>query len=425
MEDTALFSWLSDYNLAMENSMRLAVFRTGVESGMSDLEAASAAKNITVNFNKKGQIGAQMGSLYAFFNASVQGTARIAETLFERAPAGSALPFQFTPAGKKIVAGGILLGVMQTFALAMAGFDDDEPPDYLKQKNLIFPAPGTEKGYVMLPMPLGFNLLPNIGRLAAETLWYGKPMKRAFSLVSAAFGTLSPLGGTGSLTAELMPTAIDPFVAIEANKDWTGKPIAREDVSGLRPTPGHTRARDTATFWAGALSHAINWATGGDQYTPGRLSPSPDTIDYLISQATGGVGREVSKAAQVGRSALTGEMLPSYKIPLVGRFVGSAAGPTSVRDDFYEHVKDVNIAAEGFKGRIKDRVDTSEYLKSHPEARLEHYSNTTQHTLKLLQDQKKALLDRGASRDQVKLKEEQITNLMKRFNDRVVASAPR
>ena len=178
-------------------------------------------------------------------------------------------------------------------------------------------------------------------------------------------------------------------------------------------------------MWAGWLSHFVNWSTGGDQYTPGRLSPSPDSIDYLISQATGGVGREVSKAAQVGKSALTGEMLPTYKIPGVGRFVGSAAGPTAVRDDFYEHVKEVNIAAAGFKGRINDRVDTSGYLQKHPEARLEHYSNTTQHTLKLLQDQKSALLERGASREQVKLKEQQITSLMQRFNDRVTASAAR
>ena len=429
MEDTALFSWLSDYNLAMENAMRLSVFKAGIESGMSDLEAASAAKNITVNFNKKGQIGAQMGAIYAFFNASTQGTARIAETLFQRAPAGSAVPFQLSPAGKKIVAGGILTGILQTFALAMAGFDEDEPPEYLKQKNLILPAPGTDKGYLMIPMPLGFNLLPNIGRLSAEALraaWNGKPVaKYPFHLMSAAFGTLSPLGGTGSLTAELSPTVADPLIALEANKDWTGKPIAREDVSGLRPTPGHARARDTATVWATGLSHFINWATGGDQYTPGKLSPSPDSIDYLIAQATGGVGREVSKAAQVARSVTTGEMLPTYKIPLVGRFAGSASGPTAIRDDFYEHIKAVNIAAEGFKGRIKDHVDVAGYLQAHPEARLEHFSNTTQHQLKALQDQKARLLDRGASAEQVRLKEQQITSLMQRFNDRVTAVSAR
>lgn len=419
MEETPLFQWLSDYNLTMENAIRLGVFKTAIDHGISELRAASLAKNITVNFNKKGQIGAQMGSLYAFFNANVQGTARIMETLLERTPTGRVT---LTSAGKKIVAGGILIGVLQTFALAMGGFDDQDPPEYLKQKNIIIPAPGTDKGYVMIPMPLGFNLLPNIGRLATEALWYGKPITRAFSLFGAMFNSLSPTGGAGGLIQELAPTVADPFVALEANKDWTGRAISREDVSTLRPTPGFTRARDTATWWARGLSYAINWATGGTDYTPGVLSPTPDAIDYLIQQATGGVGREVSKAAQVVQGAYTGEDVPLFKVPLAGRFVGTATGKTAIRQKFYDNLKAVNLAAEEVIGRAKHGEDFVKYMQRHPYARLEKAANQVERQLGELNQQKRDLIKKGAGREAVKLKEEQISSMMERFNTVVAES---
>ncbi len=421
VEETAMFKLLSDYNLTMENAIRLGVFKSGVDQGMSDLAAASLAKNITVNFNKKGQIGAQMGSLYAFFNANVQGSARILETLFDRTPTG----VRISSVGKKIITGGLLVGVLQTFMLTMAGFDDDDPPEFVKQKNLVVPDPFhlfSEKGYGMVPMPLGFNLLPNVGRLAAEVVknWIqGKPldvMQKGASLLGSLYTTMSPTGGTGGLIQELSPTVVDPFAALATNKDWTGKAIAKEDHSSLDPTPGHTRAHDTATIWARVLSKAINWATGGTDYVPGVLSPTPDQIDYLVQQATGGVGREISKAAQVAQSAYTGEELPTHKIPLLGRFYGSATGSSAIRSQFYENVKQANMAYNEFEGRATHHEPFSEYIKTHPEARFAKVAIQVQDDLAILQKQKQRMLDQGASKDSIRLQEERITGLMKRFN---------
>lgn len=424
---TFLLDVLSDYNLTMENAMRLAVFKAGVESGISDIQAASHAKNITVNFNKKGQYGAQAGSVYAFFNASVQGSARIAETLFERRGDGFAL----TSVGKKIIAGGILTGVLQAFTLAMAGFGDDEPPEYVKARNLIIPVPGTDKGYAMIPMPLGFNLLPTVGRLAAETLIAGMAgkdahvMRRGADLFAAMYGTFSPLGGSGGLMAEFTPTVLDPVLSLSTNTDWTGKAISKEDQSSLSPTPGHARARDTATVWAKALSKGINWATGGTDYTPGVLSPTPDAIDYLIQQVTGGVGRELSKGAQVMQSLATGEELPTYKIPLAGRFIGSNSGATAERARFYENVKSVNLAYQEFIGRATDhKAGAHEFLALHPQGRLYESATSTEKTIGVLQKVKHDLIEKGAPKEAIRLRETQITNLMQTFNKRVESMKP-
>lgn len=411
-----LFHWLSDYNLAMENAVRLGVFEAGINAGMSDEQAASAAKNITVNFNKKGQISAQMGAMFAFFNASVQGTVRMAETLFE--------PGQFgvlSHVGRKIVAGGVTLGVLQAVALAMAGMGDDEPPEWQKTRKLILPFGDS---YLSLPMPLGFNLLPTVGRLAAETLIYGRPGERASRLMSAMLDTLSPVGGSATVTQFMAPTVVDPIVALSENKDWTGKPIAREDHNTLKPTPGFSRSRDTATPWARGLAEFINYATLGTAYTPGKLSPTPDQIDYLIAQATGGIGREVSKASQVASAVMSGDEFPISKVPGVGQFAGSTNDKMAVRDQFYRNLKDLNAVGEEFEGRRLHREDVSGYVKEHPEAGLARQVGHLEREIHDLNKRRHDMAQRGASPERLRIMDEQITARMRRVNQRVEELAP-
>ncbi|MBF0260269.1 MAG: strawberry notch family protein [Magnetococcales bacterium] len=409
-----LFEWLSDYNQAMENAVRLGVFQVGLESGMSDEQAASAAKNITVNFNKKGQITTQVGALYAFFNASVQGTARIAETLFEKGKFGV-----LSDLGKKIVQGGTALGALQAFALSMAGFEDEEPPEWMKSRSLIIPVPGTDRGYVSIPMPLGFNVLPNFGRLVAESLIHGKPIERAYQFISTVVDAFSPVGGASTMSQFLAPTAVDPFVALSENKDWTGRKIYREDFNALKPTPGMTRAKDTASPWAKGLAEAINWATGGTEYTPGHFSPTPDSIDYLVAQLTGGVGRETSKASQALTGLATGEEVPMHKIPLVGRLVGSASDVAARRNAFYDNLKEVSMHGEEVEGRRKHHEDASGYLKEHPDARLSVYAGQAERQVQDLNRRKRDLLRGDASSERVRLIDMQIDRVMDRFNERV------
>ena len=45
-------------------------------------KAADLAKNLTINFNRKGMHGDLLNSLYLFFNASVQGTMNFGRGLF-------------------------------------------------------------------------------------------------------------------------------------------------------------------------------------------------------------------------------------------------------------------------------------------------------------------------------------------------------
>lgn len=412
----AVFDWLSDYNDAIENAVRLSAFKVAVESGLSEDKAASIAKNLTVNFNRKGAKSGLISALYAFFNAAVQGSARMIETLRG-------------PMGKKIIFGGMFLGAMQAVVLAMAGFDDDEPPEFVKDKNLIIPIPFTDKKYLSVPMPLGFNMFPGFGRLAMETLLIetGKirsrkgPGDKVMSAVSLVFDAFNPLGNAGNPLLMAMPTILDPFAAIYSNKDAFGRPIYKED-RGTAPTPGYERSRENASLFSKKLAEAINYVTSpaGTQHTKGFFSPTADQIDYFIGQVTGGVGREIMKVGEFAKSkAVTQEEVPAYKLPIVGRFYGEAESPAATRSRFYENVKEMAKHEHEIKGLRKDRVSPAEYVKANPEARLWQRANNVENQIVKLNKEKRAMIERDAPREAVKRKEDEILKKMTEFNNQV------
>ena len=406
-----VFDWLSDYNDTLENATRLAVYKEARDQGLSMEASASIAKNITTNFNRKGELALQAGALFAFFNAAVQGTARVFETVA-------------APAGKRILAGGIMVGVMQGVMMALAGYDDDEPPQFVRERNLIFPIPGSDGKYLSLAMPLGFHVLPNLGRLMVETVRGGRPAEKIGGMMAVLADAFNPLGGSAPMAQLLAPTAADPFVALSMNEDWTGKPIAREDFSSLNPTPGFTRSRDLASAPAVALAKLLNAVTGGTDYRQGLASPTGDQIDYLVGQLTGGIGREAIKTATTVTSMFTADELPAYKIPLLGRFYGETTGQASEASRFYSNIKRLNEHQNTVKGLRGDRKgnEAMRYLIEHPEARLFDQGNRAYRQVQKLRKQRSELADRGASKARLKQVDQQITRAMAQLNERMAAS---
>lgn len=415
----AVFDWLTDYNDAMENAVRLAAYKVAKDNGQTKQQAASIAKNLTVNFNRKGNVALQAGSLYAFFNASAQGTARLASTLFDM-KGGDIRTARLSETGKKILYGGILLGSAQAVMLAAAGFDGDEPPEFVRERNLIIPI--GDKKYITIPMPLGLHIIPNLGRIPTELALSGfkKPGERMVSMFAVLADAFNPIGNAGMSIQTIAPTAVDPLVALAENKDFAGRPISRQDFSSLNPQPGHLRARDTATAWSKGISYALNLMTGGTDYKPGAFSPSPDQLDYLIGQVTGGVGRELSKGAQAAFAVKTGEDLPPHKIPLLGRFYGDTDVPSAQASKFYEHVKELNAHKSEIDGRLKAGQPVGDYLRENPEFALIPLSAATQRQIAELKKMKKQLVDRGNDRA-AKAIEDQITLAMRTLNERYKA----
>ncbi len=404
---------LSDFNTIMENSTRLATFMAGVDAGLSDDQAASIAKNITVNFNRKGAYTTKIGAFYAFFNASMQGTARLAETM-----AG--------PKGKQILVGGVALGAM-TALLGMASLGDDEwekIPEFVRERSLILPAPWNDSGYIAIPMPLGFHILPNIGRKFVESAFGSKrvsPQQRLLQLAGSTVGAFNPLGGS-DISGMVMPTVLDPALALWRNKDWTGHTIYQADFNSLQPTPGFTRAKNTSTWLAKQAAEAANKLTGGTDAKQGLWSPTPDQLDYVFGQLAGGTGREMMKAEQAAASLVTGDELPMHKIPLLGRVYGETKGAASESQAYYdnlirlnEHQAEVKWMREHGKG---SEVQT--YFADNPEARLSVLADGIERNVKKLRHRRDLMKDRGAAQQSIKLVNDKITEQMTRLNDRVL-----
>ena len=409
-----LFDWLSDYNETLENAVRLSAYKAGVDSGMTKERAAVMAKELTVNFNRKGQVASQAGSLYAFFNAAVQGTARLAETVKG-------------PAGKKIVAGGLLMGVIQAVLMAAAGYDDDEPPEFVRERNFIIPLPNGK--YVNIPLPLGFHVIPNTSRVMVEAFMNPDDAgKKIAGLLGSYFEAFNPIGSAGWSAQTIAPTFADPLAALSENRDSFGKEIAKKDRTQTNPTPGFTRTKDTASWLSKNLAWGINRLTGGTDYVQGALSPTPDQLDFLFGQATGGVGREVMKIEQAASSWMSGEELPPYKYPLgVGRFVGDTKSQSADANRFYANITKLNELENEIKGRAKDGKDVAGFLRSNPLATLVPAGNQTERAVTELRSRKRKLVEQKAPKATIKALEGQIAAQMKALNDwvRSVSRPPR
>jgi len=404
----SVFQWLSDYNDSMENAVRLAAYKVGLDNGMTKERSASMAKNLTVNFNRKGQAGQVVGSLYAFFNASAQGTARLAETL-----AG--------PAGRKIAAGGIMIGVIQAIALSVRGFKEDEPEDYVKDKNIVIPfADGT---YVMIPMPLGLHIFPAFGRIITEgVLAYRRTGnadagRRGIQLLGVMADAFNPLG-SGFSTLALSPTLADPIFALSGNKDTFGRPIAKED-KGTNPTPGYTRSRDTATSVSKWVSEFLNKASGGTKYQKGEISPTPDQLDFLAGQLTGGVGREIMKVEQVIESKFTGEKVPEYKKPIIGKIYGDTKSDPAISNKFYRNITKMADFEHEIVGRAKNKEDVQAFIKEHPESVLWKGANNVENDISELNRMRREMRERKRPKEDIEKLDRKRYEIMQMFNNRV------
>ena len=398
---------LTDFNDMMENSVRLSAYKAALDKGLTKHEAAIIAKNLTVNFDKRGAMSRQMNALYAFFNASVQGSARIIQTLKG-------------PAGKKIMLGGLALGGMQAVLLAASGIDEDDIPEPIKAKNFVIPVGGEGK-YLTIPYPLGYNVFPNVSRNVSEFALSGfrnpgKHISNALSSISDAF---NPLGSSGFLS--LAPTATHIPLSLMSNKDEFGRPIHREDRA-TSPTPGWERSRDNANVIAQALAYGINAVTSGfEPHSKGLVSPTAEDIQYTVGQLTGGVGREIMKTGEVAKTAALSEDVPAHRIPLVGNFYGAAHSPAAISSRFYENVTKLADHENVIKGKQKDRQNPSQYYREHPEAKLWKTANNIENQINALNKRKHMLMQNNAKKEAIEAVEKQKTVIMERFNTKLKA----
>lgn len=316
-------------NALVENAVRLGAFRAGIENGMTTAEAASFAKNLTVNFNRRGEWTHFFGALYLFFNPAVQGTARLTQAL--RRP-----KVQFAAAGLVIAATGLAF-----LARVMGGNDDDDEPYFdkipasIKDRNLIVMITGTKGDYIKVPMPYGYSFFASLGNAiydagATDT----SKVKIAGNLASAFAMSFNPVG-------DGMPTIFTPLAQIAMNEDRFGRQIMPEPSKFETPTPDSQRYFPSmeGTLLQRTMA-AVNEATGGNDVRPGLIDVSPESVEHVYQFVTGGLGTAIKDTVKY----LTQDEQEATTLPFVKQVVGSKLRTAPV-NKFYENATEAELAA--------------------------------------------------------------------------------
>ena len=396
------------WNDALENATRLAVFKAGIDDGLTDAQAAEIAKNISVNFNQRGQWTREINALYGFANASIASTDRNMKTMLGKS-------------GKKIFVGGVGLGVIQGLVLAAAGYDEDDVPEWVKDHAFIIPIAGTDK-YIPIPMPYFYNVFPALGRRMVEVargdLSFGDFLLGSGKVV---INSINPIAYGAGLIEFVSPSVADAFVQYWQNKDGLGRTIYNKDFNDLAPTTGMSRARgDTTVMYSmySKVAEVINSITGGDQFEPGKLSPTPEEIKFFVDQAMPPMQFLYRSAATVEKG-MRGEEIEANEIAFLRRFYGQTGGKTAEGNKFYENVKEINI----LKGRVKAMkeagLDTSEIFANEPKAELIDEVSRNYRKVSELRKERRQLILEGKPAAEISAVNEEITVAMKKFNDRV------
>ena len=200
-----LAHWFEVWNQAGENAFRLATFMAmQQESGKTVAESASMAKNVTVNFNRKGELTPQLGALYLFFNPNVQGSQRLWQSLFGGDTKHKAQAWALV---------GSMAGAALALAMMNRGDDEDEweaIPDSTKDRNLIIPLGNKRK--LTIPLPYGYSFFVSMAN-RFDALMHGESAEKAsIRMASSFFENFSPVGnpiGDDPKFGELAATTSD------------------------------------------------------------------------------------------------------------------------------------------------------------------------------------------------------------------------
>lgn len=417
-------NYVEDINSAVENGVRLSTYIALRNNGVEKDRAAFTARELTVNFNRKGEWGPGINAAYLFFNASVQGTTRVFQA------------FARSSAVKYAVAGVFATGIaLELFNYLISGDDDDgenkydKIPEWVRDRNIIIMNPFGNGDYVMIPMAYGYNL-PYLAGQEAMRMFRGKsgPLEGSARIAGAtidAFNPMgtNPLGAAGSFWQFVAPTMLDPGVQVLENKTWYGGPI--------QPTKYDQRKPDSENYftsapgWAVGFARGLNSATGGNPGRAGSIDVSPEVIEHYVEFAGGGVAKFVMNAINSGTRLMKGDEWLPEKAPFVRRLYGKTTTESRKRE-FFEAWDDVDRAQYEVKQLTKDgdrEAAQAARVKYAPELKVFGQMNGAKKTLKDLRAQHdKIAADTALTRDEREAKLNDIREREKALIMRVLKS---
>lgn len=327
-------------NRAIEDSNRFAVYMTSIQYGRSIDEAVNDAKDVTLNFNRKGtgEYGWQMiRNLYLFINPAVQSLQTLGALVKHH-------PFKFTAVTASWLASGVLVPIVNAALMSLLGGDDDKDKYWQftkwdRRNNLIMWVPFTHE-YVKIPLAQEFRAFYGIGDMIASKMMGGELAEESWSQYAedllgqvVDMLPLDPTGYDGNIAVSLMPNAIRPVFELAFNVDFTGKPLFK-DSEYNKYDPNFTKAYVGTPDWLVRASRMVN--SIGNDYPdvqqnsidafgdPRYNLNNPAVVDHVLSSYLGGAYTMGSQVLGVLTKALNDpKEIKMADIPLFSKFVSN------------------------------------------------------------------------------------------------------
>lgn len=340
-------------NRMIEDSNRFAIYMTSIQYGRSIDEAVNDAKDVTLNFNRKGtgeHSWQTIRNLYLFINPAVQSLQTLGALAKHH-------PFKFTAVTAAWIASGVLVPIVNAALMQMAaaflGGDGDDDKDWYKdiskkywqfskwdrRNNFIMWVPTTHE-FVKIPLAQEFRAFYGIGDMIASKMMGGELAEETWSQYAedllgqvVDMLPLDPTGYDGNIAVSLMPNPIRPVFELAFNVDLTGKPLFK-DTEYNKYDPNFTKAYVGTPDWLVRVSKMVN--SIGNDYPdvqqnaidafgdPRYNLNNPAVVDHVLSSYLGGAYTMGSQVLGVLTKSLNDpKEIKMADIPLVSKFVSN------------------------------------------------------------------------------------------------------
>ena len=317
---------------ASELNTRFAEYVTSRERGYSKKEAAKHAKELTVNFNRKGTLAGVFGTFFGFWNASIQGTNKIVRLGRHGAEWCGTL-----------FAGGLAQGLL--YALGAPDKDDERAfTEWEMMTNICI-------GDFKIPLPQGFRGFWGAGvqmslALAGKKDWQGGVIDGVQyllgELLPSEVASLSNVVewddvtgnveiNTTKVLRDAIPTAVQPEFDVILNMDFMGNPVYREPfIKGqegqiAQRTLGKKRTKQvykdlSDKIWyamGGSLERNDRMSRNGTHILPDDWWMNPSVIEHVFEGHTTGIGKTMADIATCVSAASSGDPSELRKLQIV------------------------------------------------------------------------------------------------------------
>lgn len=358
-------------NRSAEDTTRFMVYMTSRQMGRDMARSIYDAKEITVNFNKKGSggLGASvMNFSYIFFNATIQSLANFGKLMAKH-------PAKTTIALTLFSSAGFLVPMLNLAIQAMLGGDDDDEnsywdlPEWVRRNNIVLYVPWSENGYITIPLPHEMRPFYGMGEIAYSCLMNKEDVENGLMKATAGFSALLPIdltGNGGNVAVNLTPTIGQPFAQIVANTDYFGKPIYKKHEWNER-YPEWTKAYKGTAPWLVDGTRWLNEITGGDNVKSGGLDLNPALIEHLFESYLGGVGKTINKSQKTLEMLWNEDLREWRNVPVISSFyqtVEERTAGSQINREYFNAVDEMKDAQHLFSGYKREiRMGNIEYAE--------------------------------------------------------------